>query len=262
VVAVSKTIADRIVERDASLSPRLSTIPYGVAWPSSVPVRPEREALRLLYTGRLEQSQKRVGDLVDLAALLKQRGLRFQLDIIGSGPARPMLAERIAAMGLTSCVVLHGTVSPDAVGRLSARADVFLLMSAFEGLPLSLLEGMSQGCVPVVADVDSGVPELIEDGTNGFRVAVGRIDRFADRIMWLADSSGRRRAMGINAWQTIDRNGYRLEVMVTRYATLLASVFDEIQRGTFTRSNAPLAPPPHLTWKDRVLAPVWPLTQR
>jgi glycosyltransferase involved in cell wall biosynthesis len=262
VVAVSPAIAGRIVQHQPELATRLVTIPYGVEVSSDQPRRHDKLPLRLLYVGRLEQRQKRVLDLIQIADLLKQRGLHFELTIIGSGPAQKLLEQNITAGRLTDCVKLLKTLSHEKLRDLYAQHDIFLLTSAFEGLPLGLLEAMSQGCVPVVSDVESGVRDVIEDGQNGFRVTIGAIDLFAERILTLAHHPDLRHKLSANAMQTIKQNGYRLDDMLLRYIDVFEAVFEEIQQGTFVRPYAPIIPPPMLTFKDRLLAPIWPFTRR
>jgi len=254
VVAVSTAITEQIRQRQPELSGRLMTIPYGVQYPAQWPERPDVATLRLLYTGRLEQSQKRVLDLVPLATRLRQRGLRFELNIYGNGPAHKALEQQILNEGLTDLVKLWGTLAPEQMQGVYAQHDLFLLTSAFEGLPLSLLEAMSQGCVPVVSDVKSGIPEVIEDGLNGYRIAVGALDTFADRILTLARQPALRQRLSRNAWETIEQKGYQWSDMVGHYINLFERLAEENRSGAFIRPYAPIAPPPKPTLKTRLLA--------
>jgi glycosyltransferase involved in cell wall biosynthesis len=61
--------------------------------------------------------------------------------------------------------------------------DVIVMPSRAEGLPVALLEGMAAGCVPVVSDLPSGIPEIVENGVSGFRAAPGDIAAFSDAIV-------------------------------------------------------------------------------
>jgi glycosyltransferase involved in cell wall biosynthesis len=104
----------------------------------------------LLYAGRLEQGQKRVLDLLTLAQVLAARGVPFRLRIVGDGPDRAALCARAPALGATGeHVSVETGVPPDRVPELLRAADVCLLVSAYEGTSLFMLEGMAHGCVPV-----------------------------------------------------------------------------------------------------------------
>jgi glycosyltransferase involved in cell wall biosynthesis len=84
--------------------------------------------------------------------------------IVGEGPDRRELEQEIRRLGLTSQVQLAGERRD--VPKLLARADFFVLSSASEGLPVSVLEAMAAG-LPVVAARVGGVPEVVLDGRTG-----------------------------------------------------------------------------------------------
>ena len=77
-----------------------------------------------------------------------------------------------------------GAVPYAEVPELLRQHDVFLLASDYEGLPLSLLEAMSHGLVPVVSDLKSGIPEVL-DSTNGLLVPVNEVDGYPQAIIHL-----------------------------------------------------------------------------
>lgn len=263
VVAVSETIAGNLRRSNDGLASRLTMIPYGVAVPGALAPRENGGAcLRILYSGRLEQSQKRVLDLAVIAGGLMKRGVVFELTIAGDGPERGSLAREIAALGLDARVRMLGTVTNEATMRLCEASDVYLLPSRFEGLPLGVLEAMSRGCVPVVSDVDSGIPSLIRDGVNGYRVPVGSLTSFVDRLSGLASSAPLRRTMGDEARRTILSEGYRAEDMVARYMTLIDAVSSQVRKEQFVRTGGRVVAPGEMTWRERLNAPLFPLVRR
>ena len=90
---------------------------------------------------------------------------RLRLRIAGDGPERPASPHEIARLGLDERVELLGTARRRRP-RCSPRADVFVLSSDSEGMPMSVLEAMAAG-LPVVASAVGGVPELVRDGETG-----------------------------------------------------------------------------------------------
>ena len=113
----------------------------------------------------------------------------FQAWIAGDGPGHAALQGEIDALGLRGTVRLLG--GRDDVPDLLARADVFVLSSFSEGLPLSIIEAMAAG-VPVVGTSVGGIPELLEG--CGFVVAPGDPRALADAVAPLvADPALRRR---------------------------------------------------------------------
>ena len=110
---------------------------------------------------------KGLPELVELAA---RRGWR--LLIVGDGPLRSALAERIARLGAGDCAIMTGHVDRGAVPDLLRRARVFVLNSTYEGLPHVVLEAMAVG-TPVVATDAGGSGEVVRDGDTGRLVPAG-----------------------------------------------------------------------------------------
>lgn len=258
IVAVSPEIAERTAALDPSLVPRLRTIPYGVEVPAAFPPRDRRPAapLRIVYHGVLKRAQKRILDLVAVVAALQQQGVPVRLTVIGGGPDEGRLRSAVATLPDPDAVQFLGIVSHAELSPLLAQQDAFVLTSSFEGLPLALLEAMAQGCVPVVSDVRSGVPGLVRDGYNGFRVPVGQVGAFAVRLAVLHRNRSLGREMARNAHRTIVEGGLRIGDMVRRYASLFDQVLREADSGAYRRPRGIIHMPPVLTWKDLMPAPL------
>jgi len=183
------TYTDRMYRRLCELLPHrqadIVSIPYGVEIPA---VRAHRisSTLRLLYVGRLDRS-KGVLDLPEIDRRLRAAHINAEWTIQGPGPAE---GELRAAWGDAPHVTWNGRTTMDRVKALYLEHDILVMPSRTEGLPVALLEGMAHGCVPVVSDLPSGIPEVVENGVSGFRVPPGDIAGFADAITLLA-SGGR-----------------------------------------------------------------------
>jgi glycosyltransferase involved in cell wall biosynthesis len=119
--------------------------------------------LKLIYVGRMEEENKRVGVLLSLAGVLRRRGIPFEMELIGDGPA---LAELRRSAASDDAVKLPGLLDAAVIRRGLERADLFLLPSRVEGMSMSLLEAMERGCVPLVSATAHG--GVIRDGWNGF----------------------------------------------------------------------------------------------
>lgn len=143
---------------------------HGVDVPAP-PKRPAREGrpLRLVYAGRFDEAQKRVGALLHMSQELDARGVCHELVLVGDGPASAMVRGRAQAMG---SVTVLSPLPTDRVLALFGAADMTVLASRHEGLSVSVLEAMSRGCVPVITRTDSGASELVEDGVSGMLVEV------------------------------------------------------------------------------------------
>jgi glycosyltransferase involved in cell wall biosynthesis len=108
--------------------------------------------------------------IVDATAALAERFPGIRVVLAGDGPMLPAIRERAAARDVAANVLFHGAVSEP--WDLLRAADLFVLASEIEGLPLVVLEAMSQG-VPVVATDVGGMPEAVIDDVTGFLVPPG-----------------------------------------------------------------------------------------
>ena len=125
------------------------------AWRESMGT--ERDPVSILAIGRLSH-EKGFDILIAAAELMREQGVHVSLRIAGDGPRRNELASLIDAAGLNRQVVLTGYVTDPR--PLYLAADIFVLSSRTEGLPLVLLEAMSLG-TPVIATPVGDVPEVL-----------------------------------------------------------------------------------------------------
>jgi N-acetyl-alpha-D-glucosaminyl L-malate synthase BshA len=124
---------------------------------------------------------KRVEAVVDIFRLIRRR-VRARLILVGDGPDRSGVEQRVADWGLTDAVTFAGE-QQNLVPWLSV-ADLFLLPSAQESFGLAALEAMA--CeVPVVASNVGGLPEIVEDGVTGFVSPPDAVDAMAERSIAL-----------------------------------------------------------------------------
>ena len=136
---------------------------------------------RILSIGRLV-TFKGFENLIDACAELASRGLDFLCDIIGDGPLRDTLQQKIEKLDLSSIVTLLGSLSQQAVLEKLQATDIFVLASttdakgATDVFPTVILEAMASAR-PVVSTRLAGIPELVLDGETGILVSPG--DPFA-----------------------------------------------------------------------------------
>jgi glycosyltransferase involved in cell wall biosynthesis len=130
--------------------------------------------------GRLS-AQKGHFVLVEALRILRERGLAPRLVFAGDGELRGDLERAAAAAGVASQIEITGWIDERQV-RERIRASRALVLASFaEGLPMVLMESFAVGR-PVVATRIAGVPELVEDGVNGWLVTAGRADLMADAL--------------------------------------------------------------------------------
>lgn len=139
--------------------------------------------LRLLAVGRLH-AVKDHAFLLRACVQLCQRGLDLQCEIAGEGPERRNLERLIQEYGLEERVRLLGHVPHERQDALYQRADVVVLTSRSEGIPLVLMEAMARGKI-VVAPAITGVPELVVAERTGFLYTPGSVEDFVSRVLWI-----------------------------------------------------------------------------
>ncbi|PZO72919.1 MAG: colanic acid biosynthesis glycosyltransferase WcaL [Mesorhizobium amorphae] len=124
----------------------------------------------LLCVGRLSE-QKGHFVLLKAAALLRRRGVAFDLVLVGDGPMRGVIEREIAALGLGDTVRIAGWMSQPAVRAAIDGSRAMVLPSFAEGLPVVLMESMARAR-PVISTFVAGIPELV-NGENGWLIPAG-----------------------------------------------------------------------------------------
>jgi glycosyltransferase involved in cell wall biosynthesis len=114
---------------------------------------------RLLTVAALAAKKGHADLLEALAALSRQR--EITLDLVGDGEQLASLQRQVDRLGLGGAVRFHGELSKQEVAQLMREADLFVLPSHAENLPVVLIEAMASG-LPFVATAVGGVPELLE----------------------------------------------------------------------------------------------------
>ena len=184
----------------------IETIPHGVEVPESpaaarppLPGRP----LQLLYTGRMEHRQKRIGALALLSDELGARGIDHRITLVGSGPAAGDVDGLIATRPRVRRIARADAAQ---IGEMLRGADAFVLASRFEGLCISRIEAMAQGCVPVITAANTGATSGLRDGESAVFVGARPEDDEAATAASLAEGverllSSDRDAMSLAAWR-------------------------------------------------------------
>lgn len=168
---------------------RTAVIPNAIDVSAAPPARLEGNPPRVVSVGRLKEPK----DFVGLVRALAVVDAPFTAAIVGDGPDRPLVEAAVAAAGVAGRVELLG--ERDDVPELLASADVFVLSSLSEGMPISVIEAMAAG-LPVVASAVGGVPELVADGETGYLVPPGDVDALAVTLERVLADEGLRRRLG------------------------------------------------------------------
>jgi glycosyltransferase involved in cell wall biosynthesis len=179
-LATSRSMADRRDEIRAGLRAELGV--------------PPDDLLAVTVAGL--RSEKGYDVLLQTARLLADRDVPVRFAAAGDGPLEHELAERHRELGLEDRFRFLGH-RDDALALMTA-ADLFVLPSHQEGLPVVLMEATSVG-TPIVATSVGGVPQVIVAGVNGLLVTPGRADLLADALERLSTDPELRERLGKQA---------------------------------------------------------------
>lgn len=140
--------------------------------------------LAVAYAARIEKAQKRADLLIPLIRLFEKSGMDYRLNIAGNGTYYKKLESFLKEQDVSERVKLYGALPYDAMRNFWKENDVFINLSDIEGMPVSLLEAMSWGCVPVVTKT-SGTSATVEDEVNGYVCGKEDIDSVFEKIQIL-----------------------------------------------------------------------------
>jgi glycosyltransferase involved in cell wall biosynthesis len=175
--------------------------------------------LFLMSVGRLAYQKAHEILVQSMPAVLKEYP-NVKLGIFGDGFLRSQLESQIRIMGLANSIRIFG-IRED-IDRFLVAADVFVLPSRWEGLPIALLEAMSAG-LPVVATAVEGVDEVVVQGEQGLLVPTEDSAALAEAMLKLLGNPELRQRMGNSARRRIEQ-GYTIERMCLRYLDIMLNM--------------------------------------
>jgi colanic acid/amylovoran biosynthesis glycosyltransferase len=213
VIAISDFCRSQILRIAPNLSDsRLEVVRLGVdcaALQPSGAVSNLSEPMHLACTGRMVAAKgHRI--LLEAIAALAQEKIHVTCTLIGDGPERASLEALCLSLGIAHQVQFLGAMAHQPTLAEVAKADVFVLASFAEGLPVALMEAMALG-VPCVSTTIAAIPELIHSGQNGLLVPPANSAALAAALRQLASGRELRRQLGREARKTAEES-YNLAI--------------------------------------------------
>jgi colanic acid/amylovoran biosynthesis glycosyltransferase len=200
-----------------------------------------REPARVVAGGSLVE-QKGLSYLIDAAALVRDRGVDFRIEIVGDGPLRDALAGQINRLQLSHLVALVGSMPHEELMERMRSAAMVVLPSVethdgfMDGIPNILIESLALA-VPVVSSRLSGIPELVVDGETGLLVEQRDAEGLAAALETLLRDPARGTTMGRAGRARVERM-FDLD----RNVAALVERFEEILAGRETATNGTATP--------------------
>jgi glycosyltransferase involved in cell wall biosynthesis len=152
------------------------------------------ETCQLLCVGRLTPA-KGQAILLESVAQLKQQGITVHLTLVGMGPDEQSLKNYAESLDIVAQVTFTGAVDQDHILAYYNLADMFVLPSFAEGLPVVLMEAMAME-IPCITTTITGIPELIQQGQNGLLVPASDSQSLTQAIKQLAENPALRQQLG------------------------------------------------------------------
>ncbi len=163
----------------------------------------EKDEKKILWCGRLID-WKHPELAVETAARLRNAGVDFSMDIIGSGAMESELRKQIEDHGLADRVKLLGSMPPQKTRKHMEQAGILLFTSdRQEGWGAVLNEAMNSGCAVVASSAAGSAPFLLEDGENGFTFRSGDAGELFEKTQALLTQPTLAARFGVAAYETV-----------------------------------------------------------
>ena len=207
-ITVSQANARHMTQKFDVGAGKITVIPCGI---DTETFRPEKnnkgsaDSVPLILCVARHAPVKNLAMLLRACAALRERDVKFRCALVGDGSCHGELKSLRAELNLEDCVEMPGATKQNEVVRWWQSADVGVLTSENEGMPVCLMEAAACG-VPVVATDVGGIPELVQDKITGLLVPLNDVEKFSDALQRLIENVSLRKKMGVAARLRAEEN--------------------------------------------------------
>lgn len=197
---------------------RIHVIPNSERIPTDIDLSQKKK--QILFVGRMSYEDKRVDRLVDIWAMIYKEVPDWELILVGDGPEREILQNKVQKMQLQHIRFIGYSHS---VHDYYQEASILCLTSTFEGWPLCLTEAQAHGVVPVAFDCTAGVHEVLSpSGVNGFLIPPFKKKLYAHILLRLLNNPSKIEEMRQNV--ILKSKQYSPEIIGGKWLTLFDSL--------------------------------------
>lgn len=189
-----KRVMQVIYDRDIAVVPNGIDLKAYMAGPPAL--EEESHKKRILFVGRLHPV-KGVQYLLQAMMIVHVEMPDAKLTLVGDGEEREYLENLTDSLGIRECVEFVGRIPHERIPDYMHRADVFVLPSLSESFGLVNLEAMACG-LPVVATRVGGIPDIIENGVNGYLIDPMNHEQIAEAVLKLLQDEASRKELSDN----------------------------------------------------------------
>jgi len=185
-------------------SQEITVLTNSTSIPEASVEKTDSDVVKVLFVGSEEAKRKGLFDVIKAIPLIVEKcNTKILFLFVGIYDGEKLQAINEAGKQF-HCVSCLGFLEKNEMLRVRLASDIYTLPSYAEGLPVALLEAMAAGLPVVTTDVGS-IPEVVENGVNGFLIKPGDFVLLAERIAKLANDAELRRAMGRRNVEKIKR---------------------------------------------------------
>lgn len=187
--------------------------------------RKPNSPLRIGYVGRFTQQDKRVLDLIDFHAKLTEKGVDFELLIVGDGAEKVSLTNALAKH--KNVTIRPPTSSQELYTEVYPNLDMLILCSSSEAFGIVIIEAMMNGVVPVTsAFLGSGAEKLVTPNETGFLFPIGDLEAAASHVALMSQNPGELSRLSGNC-ATFARSNYAWDRSLSKWADVLRRVVEQ-----------------------------------
>lgn len=185
----------------------------------------KKDVIKIIWVGRLIEL-KHPEYAIQVAERLKTEGIKFSMEIIGTGKLEQELKNIVREKRLYDCVTFLGAIKSENVRNYMENAGIFIFTSdKSDGWGAVLNESMNSGCAVVASDEIGSVPFLINHNDNGLIFKSGDVESLYANVRKLIENPKEQRKLGENAYHTILEE-WNSEIAATRLLTLAQIIID------------------------------------
>lgn len=178
----------------------------------------EKDYKNIVCVGRLTPSKGQL-ILLEASKILTEQKIKHKVTLIGGGEDYNLIKEKITEYGMEKNIIMTGPIGQDEVLAALKECDIFVLPSFAEGIPVALMEAMAME-IPVVTTAITGIPELIQNGKDGFLVEPSNKEQLAEVIKWIIENNDKMEKISVAARMKV-KEKYDVE----KNTKILADIF-------------------------------------
>jgi len=161
--------------------------------------------------------------IVKAFGILNQKGIDFELTIVGDGKELPFIKQLAKKLTIENKVCFTGKIPNKELPSFLKKSNIYISMPVTEGVSASLFEAMASNCYPVVTDIP-GNQSWIKHRENGQLITIDDFEMLADELLWAFENSEMRNAAVLKNRKFVEENvdyNTNMKIIADQYHELI-----------------------------------------